>query len=75
MPGEFLEYDHDDTLHDYEGEVAIEPHVDSPSDWPVPTVSRVISGRVRIPNTSNDPVKVSRSQNFAVIRRVISPNS
>ena len=35
MPGEFIEYEHN-SLSNYEGEVVIEPHTDSPSNWPQP---------------------------------------
>ena len=72
MPGEFIEYDNS-SLTNYEGEVAIEPHTDSPSNWPQPTISRVIDGRLRIPNNTDEPIKLSKSQHFALIRRVTSP--
>ena len=72
MPGEYVEYEHK-SLYNYEGEVAIEPHTDSPQHWPAPAISRVINGRVRIPNLTANPVKLSKSQHFASIRRVVSP--
>ncbi len=74
MPGEFIEYEHPN-LTNYEGEISIEPHTDSPSNWPKPALTRVIAGRVRIPNNSDEPVKISKSQHFARIRRVISPEA
>ena len=54
LPGEFVEV-HSDSLSKLEGEVPIEPRVDSPSGgkWPKPCISRVIQGSVRIPDTAN----------------------
>ena len=72
MPGDYMEYEHK-SLSNYEGEVAIEPHADSPSNWPQPSISRVIDGRLRIPNDSDAPIKLSKSQHFALIRRVAAP--
>ena len=39
----------------------------------MPTISRVINGRLRIPNDTVDPIKLSRSQHFAIIRRITTP--
>ena len=71
MPGEYIELEAE-CLKNYEGEVAIEPREDSPNNgsWPVPELSRVIQGRIRIPNDSPEPISLSRSQHFAQIRRV-----
>ena len=73
-PGEYLEI-HNQAISHYEGEVAIEPRTDSPANgnWPPPTISRVINGTVRIPNETNSPVYVSKSQHIATIRRVTTP--
>ena len=62
FPGEFLEI-HSNTLNKYNGrEVAIEPRIDSPlnGNWPYPSVSRVIQNTVRIPNRSNEPIRLSK---------------
>ena len=50
-PGEYVEI-RNDSLSDYEGQVSIEPRADSPLQgrWPLPMISRVIRGTVRIPN-------------------------
>ena len=74
LPGDFVEFK-SDSLKDFEGEVAIEPHSSSLmyGSWPSPSISRVINGTVRIPNNSNDPIPVKRSQHFAQIRRVVTP--
>ena len=72
LPDEFIEYEHP-TLTNFEGEVCIEPHTNSPSNWPQPALTRVIAGRIRIPNNTAEPVKLSKSQHFAMIRRVTSP--
>ena len=75
FPGEFLEI-HSDTLNGYNGEISIEPRVDSPleGNWPIPSVSRVIQCTVRIPNISDEPIHLSKSQHIAQIRRVHVPS-
>ena len=76
LPGEFLEFS-SDSLKDFDGEVAIEPHSTSPLDgsWPIPEISRVIDGTVRIQNPTNDVIPLSALQHFAQIRRVIIPSN
>ena len=73
-PGEYVEI-HDNSLMEYEGDVSIEPRIDSPlhGSWPSPTISRVIQGSVRIPNDTEEPIHLSRSKHFAQIRRVTTP--
>ena len=71
-PGDYIEINSTD-LSDYDDqEVAIEPRVDSPmlGSWPSPTISRVIQGSVRIPNHTDEPVRIGKCQHFAQIRRV-----
>lgn len=74
-PGDYLEIN-DSNISNYEGEVAIEPRTDSPlhGTWPQPSLSRVIGGTLRIPNETNEPVHVSKSQHLATIRRVTTPS-
>ena len=76
LPGEFMEL-HSNALYEYEGEVSIEPRIDSPVDgeWPQSHISRVIQGVVRIPNLSNKPVLINKAQHFADIRWVIVADS
>ena len=64
-----------DSLAEYEGEVSIEPRVDSPLEgcWPSPMISRVIQGTVRIPNDGVEPILLNKSGHLAQIRRVTSP--
>ena len=73
-PGEFVEIS-SDSLAEYEGEVSIEPRVDSPLEgcWPSPMISRVIQGTVRIPNDGVEPILLNKSGHLAQIRRVTSP--
>ena len=76
MPGEFVEIQSKE-LCDFDGEVAIEPRIDSPlsGEWPSPQLSRVIQGTVRIPNDSDTPIRIAKNQHIAQIRRVKSlPN-
>ena len=73
-PGDYLEVSSAD-LTDYDDqEVAIEPRVDSPmqGSWPSPTITRVIQGAIRIPNHTDQPVRVAKCQHFTQIRRVVS---
>ena len=73
-PGEYVEI-HDNSLIEYEGNVSIEPRVDSPlqGSWPSPTISRVIQGSIRIPNDTEEPIHLSKSRHFAQIRRATTP--
>ena len=74
LPGEFVEFT-SPSLSTYEGEIAIEPRVDSPLEgqWPAPAVTRVINGSVRIPNDSSQPIHLPRSSHIGQIRRVTTP--
>ena len=76
FPGDFVEM-RDESLKILNGEIAIEPRMDSPADgnWPLPSISRVINGTVRIPNTGNEPIQLKRSQHYAQIRRVVFPQT
>ena len=71
MPGEFIEIQ-SRRLEQYEGEVTVEPTIQSLNGWPAPTISRVIQGRIRIPNLGTEPVLLSQSQPIANIRRVLN---
>ena len=75
LPGEYVEITNNDLLN-FNGEVAIEPRTDFPrSDiWPSPSISRVIQGTIRIPNLSDEPIKLTKSQHIAQVRRVTSPD-
>ena len=70
LPREYFEVENEQ-LSKYEGEVSVEPHISSPKNWPQPCISRVIQGKTRIPNLSDEPVYLNRSQHFANIRRVL----
>ena len=71
MPGDFLEVNNKSLLG-FEGEISLEPHADGfRQPWPLPTISRAIQGRIRIPNLSADPIQVSRSQHIADVRKVL----
>ena len=71
LPGEFVEVQ-DDSLVNYEGEVCVEPCLDSVGEigWPQPHISRVVQGTIRIPNLSDNPVLLKTAEYFAQIRRV-----
>ena len=74
-PGEYLEIN-DSEFMNYEGEVAIEPRIDSPlgGTWPKHSISRIIDNTLRIPNDTLEPVHVKKSQHIATIRKVTSPS-
>ena len=75
-PGEFIELN-DVSLSSYEGEISIEPRIDSPlqGTWPSPTISRVIQGVVRVPNNTSEPIYLSKTKHFAQVRHVSSPST
>ena len=75
LPGEYVEISNNDLLN-FDGEVAIEPRSDFPrcNIWPSPSISRVIQGTIRIPNLSEEPIKLSKSQHIAQVRRVTTPD-
>jgi len=75
-PGEYLEIN-DSDFSKYEGEIAIEPRIDSPLDgtWPKHAISRIVGGTLRIPNDTSEPVHVKKSQHLATVRKVTSPPS
>lgn len=75
LPGEFLEISNSNLLN-FDGEVAIEPRSDSrhSESWSLPSITHVIQGTVRIPNLSDAPIKLTKSQHIAHVRRVTSPD-
>ena len=75
LPGEYVELA-SPNYEQYEGEVALEPRVDSPlcGEWPECTITRVINGVVRIPNNTNEPIHLNKSSHLGHIRRVTSPS-
>ena len=75
LPGDYYEFSSKD-LHNFNGEIVIEPHTESPlaGSWPTPTVSRVIQGTVRLQNDLNEPIPISKSQHLALVRRMTEPS-
>ena len=73
MPGEYLELE-DKNLLEFDGEVTIEPHLIQPTSnsWIQPTISKVIDGTLRIPNLTDEPIRIPRSQHVAQIRPAIN---
>ena len=76
LPGEYVEITSPDLLN-FDGEVAIEPRSDFPQSniSPSPSISRVVQGTIRIPNLSEEPIKLSKSQHIAQLRRVTTPDN
>ena len=75
FPGEFIEICSEKLAAYEDEEVAIEPRTDSPlhGEWPSPSISCVIQGSIRIPNSMAEPVKIGKCQHFAQICRVTTP--
>ena len=73
-PGEYLELD-GENIQGYEGEISVEPRSNSPLGglWPECALTRVIQGKVRIPNDTSEPIHIGKSMHLAQIRRVVSP--
>ena len=69
-PGDYVEINSSDLSEFENSDISIEPRIDSPQQgkWPPPTMSRVIQGTIRIPNDSEEPVKINKCQHFAQIR-------
>ena len=76
LPGEFVEL-RSEGYQRYEGEIALEPRVDSPlqGSWPECSITRVINGVVRIPNNTDEPIHLHKSSHLGHIRHVTSPPS
>ena len=72
-PGEFMELNSPITTLDEEV-LAIEPLIDSSVAkhtnglWPLPDMISSVGGKIRIPNTTSFPIKLSRNEHFGQIR-------
>ena len=72
-PGESLTLDCSE-LKDYDGDIALEPRMDSPAlgTWPQPSFVSVSKGLLSIPNLTNDPVAIKKNQHLGNLRRVVN---
>ena len=75
LPGEYVELKSKDYQR-YEGEIALEPRVDSPLEgkWPECAITRVIDGAVRICNNTDEAIHLQKSSHLGHIRHVASPS-
>ena len=74
LPGEYLEFSSEE-LEGYEGDVAIEPfQQEEKNPWPSHAMSRVIQGKIRIHNDTEEPIEIGKSAHIAKIRRVSQPS-
>ena len=71
FPGDYVEYA-SESLIGFDGEISIEPH-DETKSWPLRTISRVIQGKIRIGNPSENAICLAKSEHIAKIRRVTCP--
>ncbi len=71
FPGDFIEIKSPSVLQD-NVMIAIEPRCDTgDSTWIKPVITKSIAGRIRIPNTSQEPVLVSNNQHLAQVHYTI----
>lgn len=70
LPGDFMEVEAPAEISD-DTEVSVEPRSDScVKNWPIPDITNIVSGKIRIPNTTNEPVLVSKHQHIAQVHLV-----
>lgn len=71
-PGESLDVPCAD-LSCFDGEVAIEPRIDSPANglWPEPCFVAVEKGILSIPNKSDEPICVKKNQHLGNVRQLV----
>ena len=73
LPGEYLEVAIDNVS---DSDVAIEPHVSSPtSKWPTPGFYSAINGRIRIPNTTGEPQLVAKHAHIGQVSSIYYPDT
>ena len=76
-PGEYIELPLPAELAD--SDVAIEPRVEylkcSETVWPAPDVITPVAGRIRIPNLTDIPQVLRKSQHFAQVLALTSPTA
>ena len=65
-PGDYLEAKVPEELSNV-NELAIEPRQTTRDHWPLPTISSVVSGHVRIANSSMEPISVSKNEHFCQV--------
>jgi len=66
-PGEYLEVEVPDPLAT-EHEVAVEPRQTSQhGSWPLPTLSSVVSGKIRLSNSSTEPIAITKNDHFCQV--------
>ena len=78
-PGEYLELDVPDFTPD--SQVAVEPTICSPrpgdpdSTWPHPTVTQLVSSKIRVPNLSDSPVHIRPHSHLCKVYSVSTPGA
>ena len=65
-PGDYLEAKVPEELSNV-NELAIEPQQTTRDHWPLPTISSVVSGHVRIANSSMEPISVLKNEHFCQV--------
>ena len=78
-PGDYLEVELPSTIAEADPELALEPRVDtfsarvSKAVWPSPCILRSVSGKIRIPNLTDEPLILKRHEQFGQVCHVFSP--
>jgi hypothetical protein len=73
LPGDYLELPTPADLPS-DGIIAVEPRCDTSNpDWPLPSITSSVDGKIRLVNTSLEPVSLSKHQHIAQIRHTCDP--
>ncbi|KAL2076333.1 hypothetical protein ACEWY4_028085 [Coilia grayii] len=79
-PGEYIELDLPPELCDLEGELAVEPHIDTSHNladahiWPAPAMLRSVSGKIRIPNSTGQPQLTAKHAHVCRVHTTYMPS-
>lgn len=73
-PGDFIELDLPGEFANSDGEVAVEPHCGKLTCWPNPSIVTSISGKIRLPNLTDEPLYVKKNDHVCKIRATIIPD-
>ena len=78
-PGEYIELDLPPELRDVDCELAVEPHADASAErmeiqqWPVPTLTRAVAGKIRVPNLTGEPRLIPKNLHLCRVRATYVP--
>ncbi|KAL2088290.1 hypothetical protein ACEWY4_015189 [Coilia grayii] len=79
-PGEYIELDLPPELCDLDGELAVEPHIDTSHNladahiWPAPAMLRSVSGKIHIPNSTGQPQLIAKHAHVCRVHTTYMPS-